>query len=298
MLLGYIDESGINYRKNGLIFQDGPYAIWTSLLVSELKYFHAERLFCKVAAKHLGVKNWKLTELHAVDIWNRKKKFSSITKDQARDYFEEFFQLLTKLGLNVVAGFQQKNIRRRSAHAKHEELDFAAYVLLTLLEHKLASLDETAVLIADLADRRSSKRVQELLYERTSWRQSPEAKKPRSYKSKFYFENQSCFLLDQIHYTESHDSFFIQLVDHVSYVLKRVFDYSYLKQFHKEIRTNPGDVPLSRDSFQFFSRNLTIGHFDKKVKDVLILFPQDLIRDTKNDEYLWSTAIGSLSEFK
>src|SRR6266851_6962031 len=74
MILGYIDESGINYSQDskGYFYVDGPYAIWSCVLISEKRYFDLERAFQDLAKKYLG-NNIKKRELHATEIWKSRK---------------------------------------------------------------------------------------------------------------------------------------------------------------------------------------------------------------------------------
>lgn len=298
MILAYIDESGISYEVKNKFFKDGPYAIWSSVLVSETKYFHTERLFYELVKDLLGIKDWREIELHASEIWNRRGYFKRIPQKKIVVYFEELFQLLSKLKLNVVVGIQQKNIKRRSPRAQKKELENSVYAFLTCLEHKLSELNETAVLIADSAEEEQTQRIQELLYERTKWRYNPGARRSRRYKSKFRFETYSCFFLDQIHYTDSSTSFFVQLSDHVAYVLQRVLAYSYLKCFPKaSIRPDINQVPLTPETFKFFSSCVSLGEYKVVLQDVSM---SELFRyvSSVKDEYLNKECMLSISQYK
>src|SRR5260221_6310004 len=109
MILAYIDESGTNFSQdsNGYFNVDGPYAIWTSVLISEKKYFDVERGFQDLAKKYIGT-NANKNELHATKIWTNRKNAPG-QEEKVKQYFEELFQFTSKLHIPVVFGIQQKN---------------------------------------------------------------------------------------------------------------------------------------------------------------------------------------------
>jgi len=269
MLLVYIDETGISYQKNTKqTFIDGPFAIWGGILVPESKYFHLERLFAELLKKYLNVGNWRKIEVHATDLWNGNPPFDKISKQRRGEYFEELIQLVTKLRIDTVFGIQQKNIGLRSNKSRDNEILLAPYSFFTALEHKLSEKNETAVLIADISDKKGP--IQKLLYQRTKWRFNPGEKKSK-FKSKYFFENHSCFLLDQIHYVDSKLSFFTIIIDHLCYVMMRVLTYSYLNQNPSlGIQADINKVPISSGCFNFYTQCISVGAFSKSENDVVL----------------------------
>lgn len=299
MLLGYIDDSGINYKTKNNFFTDGPYIIWTAILISEKKYFHTERLYYDLAHKILGVKDWRNNELHATDIWQRQNNFKDLSENKARQYFEELFQLLKKLNIQVIIGIQQKNVKRHSKVAKKKEAEYAIYAFLSCLEHTLSSFNETAILISD--ETSHNKDMQNSLYERTKWRYNPGSRKKGRFMSKFFFENESCFLLDQIHYVQSSESLFVQLADNVSYVINRILTYSYLDclKAHNKPKADITKVPITPATFKFFADCFYLANYDKKLKDVNFFRPSDgtLLAYTGPDNFIGGNVIRPISEF-
>ena len=275
MLLVYSDESGINYDKKNGFFVDGAYAFWIGLLISEAKYFHLERMFYDLVLKEHGVKNWQEKEMHATDMWNAAKNDPQ-KKEQLSNYFEELIQLVSKLSIPVVFGVQKKTETAKNK----EELIQCRYAFLHALEYQLSSLNETGVLIVDKSD--TADPMEGLVYDRTKWRYNPGDESTPLFPSKFIFESRSCFLLDQVHYVDSKKSLFVQLTDHVAFVLQRVFTYAYLRDFNNGSMpaADLSKVPISKETFSFFLRNATCAHFNKKIKDVSFSFMRNIAIDT------------------
>jgi len=145
-----------------------------------------------------------------------------------------------------------------------EELERARYSFIHVLEHELALLNETSILIADLEyddhqvrsdeSREQLEKMKNLVLERTLWRIKGDAKKMSKIIPKFEFEFRSNFILDQLHYINSKESIFIQLADHICYVLRRALECIYLKYFPNGSRPspNPDLVPITENTFNFF----------------------------------------------
>lgn len=291
MLLIYSDESGINYETKSGFFVDGPYAFWAGLLISESKYFHLERMFYDLVLKEHGLKNWQEKELHATDMWNNVKNDHQ-EKEKLKNYFEELVQLITKLSIPVVFGVQKKT----EVAKEREELVQCRYAFLHALEHQLSSINETGVLIVDKGNQEDP--MEGLVYDRTKWRYNPGDESVSLFPSKFIFESRSCFLLDQVHYVDSKKSLFAQLTDHVAFIIQRVFTYAYLKYFNhgSMLVADISKVPISRETFSFFLRNVTSAHFDKKIKDVSFSFMGSIAKETMrlDAEYLSPGYLSSL----
>jgi hypothetical protein len=279
MLLTYIDESGVNYKKTNGFYSDGPYVIWCAILIHENKYFHLERLFSELL-KSLKIKDWSKIEAHATDIWSRKGNFGHISKDASKMYFEELFQLLAKLDIEIVFGIQQKFARSNWRKNQEVEKNNCRYALLHGLEHSLAKLNETSIIISDEGD----KEIDNLLFEKTQWRFNPGARKPRGQRSKYKFESLSCFLLDRVHFMNSQHSLFLQIADQVAFVIQRVFTYCYLIHFpNKFLKPEIDKVPISSETFAFVSKNISPAFFDTEANDVMFL---DLEQSLSKENYL------------
>lgn len=295
MLLAYIDESGINYGKSNRYWTDGPYAIWSSILINEKKYFDIERSFQDLAREFL--KETRLRrELHANEIWESRKR-SSIRKERVSKYFEELIQLTSKLRIPIIFGIQQKNPKFRSSnvHGKSIELSNARYSLLTLMEHKLAQLNETAVLVSDEESTRQE--LKNLVFQRTKWRYSPPGRRTIGQKPKYEFEYRSNFILDQLHYVDSKDSLLIQFSDHICFVLKRVFEHMYLVEFPGPNKPSPDKsmVPICQETFNAFVSfcNIMCANYNVREKDVMMTELSNL----QDVQYLFETRTTGLSTF-
>lgn len=288
MLLVYIDETGTNYKKDekGYFIVDGPYAIWGGIFLNESKYFQTERAFHELARKLLKIKDWQKEELHASEIWQSAKS-GKRKIDDIKKYFEELFQLIAKFHIPVVFGIQQKNPKLRATLQK-KELEKARIAFLHVVEHRLAELNETGVLVADSEfdvhnTDKEREEMRKLVSFRTKWRYNSSSKK-REIKTKYEFEYRSNFILDQLHYVDSKESLLIQLADQVNFILRRVFEFLYLTHFPKPGRpsANIDLVPISENTFNFFYKEcgIKIGTFEEKEKDVNI-FTLDNIEDVR-----------------
>lgn len=252
MLLAYIDETGINYKKSKGFFGDGPYIIWCTILIPENKYFHIERMFCDLAKQCLRIKDWEKSELHANVIWNEAQAGQRNLKD-VKEYFEELFQLISKLSLSIIVGIQQKKANGASLPTQSKQIKLSMNACLTGLEHELSRLNETAILIADNSGTKADLALKEAVYQRTKWRYNPGNKKQtKKISKKFEFEYRSTTMLDQLHYTDSKSSLFIQLADHVSFIFNRIFTYAYLVYYPAKRRpvADINKLPISLETFQ------------------------------------------------
>lgn len=260
MLLAYVDETGINHQQQKGFFIDGPYAMWSAVLIPESKYFHLERLFYSLAQEVLGVKDWKKAELHGNVLWASRGESPGREKD-VRHFFEEVIQLAAKLKIRTVLGIHQKDPSGIAAPAKIEELRRAQNSFLHMLEHTLSTMSETAILIADQAG--SDVTLENLLYERTRWRYNPGDIDKPSTAPRFKYEYQSCFLLDQLHRVDSKTSLFIQFADLINFVLQRVHTYSFLDSYKKRGRplADISKIPVTLDTFRIYRDQISVGYW-------------------------------------
>ena len=274
MILAYIDESGKNYKKDkhNYFTADGPYGLWSCILVDEKKYFDVERTLQDLSKKYLKIDPRK-KELHATDIWE-SRKISQEKEKEVRYYFEELIQFISKMRIQVIFGVQQKNPSlKRDNRTIEKELAKAQYSLLTLLEYELAKMREPAVLVADL-DPSSREGLKNLVFQRTKWRFQPPSRKIKSVKPKFLFEFQSHYIVDQLHHVQSQDSLLMQFSDNICFVLRKVLEHLYLLNFPKYDGSRPmadkNEVPITDSTFNSFVNfcEVKFAYFDEKVKDV------------------------------
>lgn len=279
MLLTYIDESGINYKKGqNNLFVDGPYHVWVALLIDETKYFHMERLLCEML-KTIGVKNWQELEAHATDIWSRKGGFTNLSEKKALTYFEELFQLLKKLDIKVVTAVVPKNAKSHTyKNIISAESRNCQHALLQGIEHELGSVSETGVIIQDNT---GNNVMDELLFEKTQWRYNPGARKSRKH-TKYLYESYSCFILDRVHSMDSKSSLFLQLADHVVYVIRKVLEYVYIRD-HTNIKQRKDLVPITSDTFKFTLQRSTLYTYSPESNDIVFIPFEDLFG---GDDYL------------
>lgn len=299
MLLVYVDDTGNSWELENGFFKDGPYVIHVGILINQEKYFHLERIFYDLFSSILGIKDWRGIELHANEIWQGIVPYKQLSLNIRRKYFAEFVQMLAKLSVKIVGGIQQKNRHLSSPTSQLKQIKYSQYAFLHGLEHTLALQNETAVLISDEGDKILT--LSRLLYERSQWRYNPGADKRKvRHLSKFKYETLSCFLLDQMHFVSSKESFFIQIVDHVSYLLQRVFTYSYLKVFPKEkVKANKDMVPIIDSDFKFFAKDIMLAEYKVDHKDVIFSNLSDMKYSTFGEyEYIPDHWIQGISPYK
>lgn len=279
MIIIYIDESGINYKKQEGYFKDGPYAIWVGVLIDDTKYFHIERAFYDLVKNRLAITDWRTNEIHASNLMRSIKK-GKRTKYMVYKYFDELFQFLSKMHVKVVFGVQQKNPARIDKSEKQSELKKGMYSFLHIIEHELASFSETAILIADAESEKQYDQIysfvknelQELVFQRTKWRYNPGDKTKIVPKPKYEFEFKSNFIVDQLHYVESEESPLVQLVDNIAFVLRRVLELKYLAYFpeNNRPRSKKSLIPIKEGTLNIFLKNskVSYGYYIDSENDV------------------------------
>ncbi|TGK77683.1 DUF3800 domain-containing protein [Leptospira noumeaensis] len=252
MILIYTDETGINYKVENNQFIDGPYIIYGGLCLNDVKYFHLERLYLNLIAEHFGITDWKTQEIHATDLWSRKGNFATFDKKQIKNFFEEVFQLITKLNINVLIGYQYKTITEEK-NLKEREIGKSITSFFHLVESYLSKINETGIIVSD--NQNNSRILSDSIFttifkEKTSWRSNPSETRKPFIETKYTYESRSCFLLDNIHYVNSKDSIFTQVVDIVLFVIRRVLIYQDLRITAK--KPDLEQVPVDRGTFQLF----------------------------------------------
>jgi hypothetical protein len=294
MILIYTDESGTNYDIQNNFFKDGPFIIWGGMCVDDTKYFHLERMFIQLIDSFFGIGDWLKQEIHGTDIWNRQGFFSAFSESTIRDFFEELLQLLCKLHTCCLFGMRLKS-PDADADRKRLETAKAIYAFLHNTEYHLAKEKETGLIIADVIDFKSNIEGSEsrqrsildrLLYDRMTWRINPKTQVEPLISSKYKFESQTCFLLDDIHYVQSKHSLFLQISDVVIYTIMRVFTYLYLLANPGLVEADILKVPISTETFTFFvGNNVTFAFFEDASNDVRILKGSDFVARSKPSEF-------------
>jgi hypothetical protein len=254
MQLIYTDESGINYSNNQGLFKDGPYIIYGGICVDEKKYFHLERIFLDLIKTYFSIDDWRAEEIHATNMWNLKGHFSKYTQKIILSFFNELLQILVKLDIQTVIGKQKKTVNANSDTQQKEEA-MAIYCYLHGIEQYLSKKSETGIIIADEKQSRQESIFSKIFYDRSSWRIAPNIITTPLITSKFEYESRLCFLLDNIHYVNSKNSLFNQIVDIVLFIIMRVWTYQRLR-IDKTVPADITKVPVEKDTFTYFVGSL------------------------------------------
>jgi len=296
MLLIYLDESGINYRIRNAFYPDGPFLIMGATFVSEDVYWSLERLFAQLIDKYFSVEDWLQTEVHATDIWNRKQGtiFNQVSTDRIKAFFDEFVQICAKFNLPYSFSFV---LKRPNQTKTERNLDIlrAAQSLLVSIEHRLASIHQTGILVCDSssgAERLKtvdiinmdlakqglspSQALLRIFYEMTSWR-SIEKSPTYTIQPKYVGEYMSAYLIDRVHFLNSSDSMFLQISDIMTFIVRRLLTHDYLTIVDKQ-RAPKDNVPTTFSAVGLMLPQIhasTYTHYDND-----ILFFSSLPPDT------------------
>ncbi|ABZ94642.1 Hypothetical protein LBF_2145 [Leptospira biflexa serovar Patoc strain 'Patoc 1 (Ames)'] len=271
MILIYTDETGINYKIENSQFIDGPYIIYGGLCLNDVKYFHLERLYLNLIFEHFDIADWKTQEIHATDLWSRKGYFEKFQKEQISTFFEEVFQLITKLNINVLIGYQYKT-NTDDKLLKEKEIAKSITSFFHLAESYLSKNNETGIIVSDIQN--NSKTQEDSIFttifkEKTSWRSNPSETRNPFITTKYAYESRACFLLDNIHYVNSKESIFNQVVDIVLFVIRRVFIYQDLRITNKK-EADMKKVPVDRGTFQLFLQSvLHLAGYSERQNDII-----------------------------
>lgn len=232
-----------------------------------------------MAKKYLG-NNIKKRELHATAIW-KSRRDNNVQNKKVRQYFEELIQLTAKLHIPVLFGIQQKTPNltkktKKNSLEKERELEKARNSLLSLIENKLAEMNETAVLVSD-EEGTKTEALKNLVFNRTKWRYSPPMKKTVGLiKPAFLFEYQSNSILDQLHYVDSKESILMQFADHMCFVLRKTFEHLYLLNFPGSNGSRPTankeHLPITELTFNAFVEfcDVMYAYYNEQTKDVTL----------------------------
>jgi hypothetical protein len=245
MILIYLDESGINYKTEKGLFQDSPFLLFGAMLIREDVYWNMERLFIDLINKYFGIDNWIDNEVHATDIWSGKSLSSKLSTEQRREFFNEFLQLCSKFEIPYIFSIRLKTFKQTS---EERNIDFLknAQSLLINIEHKLAGLHQTGVLVCDSSQSIENCKIKDInnldiktknfspgqallkiFYQMTSWRLTNK-KLDGDIKPRYSYEAKSAYLIDRVHFLHSDDSLFLQICDIMTFLIQRGLVYEYL----------------------------------------------------------------------
>ncbi len=291
MILIYFDESGINYSARDGLFNDGPFLIMGAMCVYEDVYWSMERLFCQLIDDYFGINNWLKQEIHATDIWFGNALSKNLKVDKRREFFDEFLQLCGKFGLPYVFSF---NLKYTKQDIKEKNLNMlrTASCLLISLEHNLAEMHQTGVLIADASNgseqlqtkdiviidiqNKSLSPAQALLkqfYEMTSWRTTKTNRDSFTIKPKYPTEVRSAYLIDRVHFLPSNDSLFLKMCDIITFIIQRALVHDYLLVANKS-RIIQDKIPFTKSGLAMIKNKIYPSCYELKEDDVM--FYQDV----------------------
>ncbi|MBP9022608.1 MAG: DUF3800 domain-containing protein [Spirochaetes bacterium] len=271
MQLLYIDESGINYRINNGMFNDGPNIIYGALCVDDRKYFHLERLFLEIINEYFGIYNWQSIEVHASEIWNQKGQFAKYDKSKITSFFDEIVQVLSKLNIFSLISYYPKT-KNANHNLMMNELKYAIYSFFHNIEMHLSEVNDTGILISDkqcIKTESGDFLLSKMFYDRTTWRTNPKAINESILRSKFKYESMSCFMLDNIHYVDSKLSLFNQISDIIIYIFQRLLTYMHLYEINPTL-ADENKLPTTLTSIRFYSEKLAkLTTYDLDDNDVI-----------------------------
>lgn len=290
MQLIYTDESGVNYSHDNSLFKDGPYLFYGGICVSDQKYFHLERMFMAIIKDFFSIEDWRAEEIHASNLWNLKGRFAQYDQNKIREFFDELLQLVIKLDIHTVIGCQLKTVNATEKQKENEEAR-AVYAFLHGLEFFLSKKSETGLIIADQKSDFGNETsiFSKIFTERSTWRTGINRSADGILKSKYIYESKLCFLIDNIHFVNSKDSLFNQIIDIVLYIIMRVWTYQRLRITNREI-ADIKKVPIERQTFRFFEdHSFSVGRYEKD--DVIydnmsnLMFFDNTIEEILPDRY-------------
>jgi hypothetical protein len=294
MILIYLDESGINYKIEDGFYRDGPFLIMGAMFISEDVYWSMERLFTQLIDKYFGIDDWLKTEVHATDIWHGDTIFGQVSIRERKAFFDEFLQLCGKFHLPYLFSFVLKQ-QDQTDKEKNSDMLRAAQCLLVNIEHRLAEIHQTGVLICDSSSASErlkivdiinidisnqelspSKALLKIFYEMTSWRST---KKFPSFtiQPKYVMEYMSAYLIDRVHFLNSSDSLFLQMCDIMTFLVQRLLTHDYLLVADNK-RIVEDKVPISRSGLSMMRNRMFACTYSQKDNDVsftqILEYPQ------------------------
>jgi hypothetical protein len=284
MILIYLDESGINYKIKDRFYPDGPFLIMGAMFIFEDVYWNIERLFTQLIDKYFGIDDWLKTEVHATDIWHGNTIFGRVPLPRRKDFFDEFSQLCGKFNLPYLFSFILKH-QGRTDKEKNLDMLRATQCLLVNIEHRLADIHQTGVLVCDSSS--TSERLKtvdiididisskglspaqallKIFYEMTSWRSTKELPS-FTIHPKYVSEYMSAYLIDRIHFLNSSDSLFLQMCDIMTFLVQRLITHDYLLIADNK-RTDEDKVPISHSGLSMMISQIFPCTYSQTANDV------------------------------
>jgi len=284
MILIYHDESGINYRIKDRFYGDGPFLIMGAMFISEDVYWNMERLFTQLIDKYFGIDDWLKTEVHATDIWHGDTIFGQKSICERKAFFDEFLQLCGKFHLPYLFSFVLKQ-QGQTDKEKNSDILRVAQCLLVNIEHRLADIHQTGVLVCDSSSNSErlrlidiinidisnqelspSKALLKIFYEMTSWRSL--TKHPSfAIQPKYVSEYLSAYLIDRVHFLNSSDSLFLQMCDIMTFIVQRLLTHDYLLVADRK-RIVEDKVPISLSGLSMMRTRMFACTYSQTANDV------------------------------
>ena len=254
------------------------------MFISEDVYWNMERLFTKIIDKYFGIDNWLNSEVHATDIWRGNALSSNLDINKKREFFDEFLQLCGKFGLPYVFSF---NLKHLDQEIEKSNLDMmkATHCLLVSIEHSLANMHQTGVLVCDSSSNAESLKIKDIIsldirkchltpaqailkqfHEMTSWR-STESEFSFTIQPKYQMESMSAYLIDRVHFLHSDDSLFLQICDIMTFIIQRTLVHDYLLTVDKK-RMDPEKLPITRPGWAMMRNQLHPCYYGEGAGDV------------------------------
>lgn len=285
MILIYVDESGTNYTIKDGLYIDGPYLIMGAMCIYEDVYLNMERLFIKLIDEYFGIDNWLNNEIHACDIWAGNPLSYGMEITKRRKFFDDFLQLCGSFGLPYVFSFNLKHTNQ-DIENKNRCLVISAHCLLNSIEHKLAEIHQTGVLICDASSNSNNLKTKDIIalniknkyltsaqalllefHQRTSWRSRNIKSTPFMIPPKYPIEAMSAYLIDRVHFLHSDDSLFLQMCDIMTFIVQRSLVHDYLLLAYKK-RLNPDKIPVTYLGWSMMKDQIVACQYDHEACDV------------------------------
>lgn len=285
MILIYLDESGTNYKNQSGLYVDGPFIIFGGMFVHEDVYWSLERLFCQLIDTYFGIDNWLESEVHATDIWHGNALSKHLDLEVRRNFFDEFLQLCGKFGLQYNFSFNLKSFNP-SILDRNTDMLKAAHSLLMLVEHNLAAIHQTGILVCDATTGSERLRMKEIanmdmanvslssgqallrqFHAMTAWRSIKAERCTFPIKPKYEMEAMSAYLIDRVHFLPSNDSLFLQMCDILTFVTQRCLVNDYLICAASE-RAKPEKVPVTKHGLSMMIKKLYASRYVEPQNDV------------------------------
>ena len=175
-----------------------------------------------------------------------------------------------------------------------------AYCLLTAIEHNLANIHQTGVIVCDSSSSIENLRIKNIInldikkchltppqallkqfHEMTSWR-STKSKPSFTIKPRYKMEVMSAYLIDRVHFLNSDDSLFLQVCDIMTFIIQRTLVHDYLLNVDKT-RVKSEKLPITRDGWAMMRKQIYPSFYNEGNRDVTFC---DIAKEYKGYEVL------------